>query len=313
MKSQIVNSEALPVRLCQTTPKSKHPNESDFYEPPMAPQSLKQGPREEDNNEVLNICCSGFNSLLFLTPPKIRAAKENPTPSPLKPEPNAVAPFESAIPKDLMYVMENDPKENITSPLMQNNSVHPMMALHNITNQMLENKPQNEENDTANLKKKGQKSNFKFPDGGWVCLACQNYNFCGRVRCNRCGKNKTKDDPVGKPKHLLRKENDENDPMCVNKVQAPKTKKQLKERAGDWLCMSCRNINFAFRQQCNRCKMSKELIGTALDQKNPMWQGIIGYPHQMMMATGEYMPQAPQFDYNGYQMVMQKQGMVFPQ
>lgn len=26
---------------------------------------------------------------------------------------------------------------------------------------------------------------FSFPDGGWVCSFCQNYNFYGRVKCNR--------------------------------------------------------------------------------------------------------------------------------
>eukprot|EP00350_Pseudokeronopsis_sp_OXSARD2_P001937 CAMPEP_0170551154 /NCGR_PEP_ID=MMETSP0211-20121228/9187_1 /TAXON_ID=311385 /ORGANISM="Pseudokeronopsis sp., Strain OXSARD2" /LENGTH=131 /DNA_ID=CAMNT_0010858151 /DNA_START=919 /DNA_END=1314 /DNA_ORIENTATION=+ len=46
---------------------------------------------------------------------------------------------------------------------------------------------------------------FNFPDGGWVCSQCQNYNFCGRVKCNRCNKVKTKQDFNGKPKHLLKK------------------------------------------------------------------------------------------------------------
>ncbi|CDW78045.1 zinc ran binding protein [Stylonychia lemnae] len=48
-------------------------------------------------------------------------------------------------------------------------------------------------------------TNFSFPDGGWVCSQCQNYNFSGRVKCNRCNKVKTKQDYNGKPKHLLKK------------------------------------------------------------------------------------------------------------
>lgn len=48
-------------------------------------------------------------------------------------------------------------------------------------------------------------TNFNFPDGGWVCSQCQNYNFSGRVKCNRCNKVKTKQDFNGKPKHLLKK------------------------------------------------------------------------------------------------------------
>jgi len=31
-------------------------------------------------------------------------------------------------------------------------------------------------------------STFAFPDGGWVCSCCQNYNFSGRNKCNRCQK-----------------------------------------------------------------------------------------------------------------------------
>lgn len=45
---------------------------------------------------------------------------------------------------------------------------------------------------------------FAFPDGGWVCSGCQNYNFYGRPKCNRCLKLKTRQDYNGKPKHLLR-------------------------------------------------------------------------------------------------------------
>jgi hypothetical protein len=48
-------------------------------------------------------------------------------------------------------------------------------------------------------------NSFNFPDGGWVCSQCQNYNFSGRVKCNRCSKIKTKQDFNGKPKHLLKK------------------------------------------------------------------------------------------------------------
>ena len=46
------------------------------------------------------------------------------------------------------------------------------------------------------------KDNFDFPDGGWVCGQCQNYNFQGRTKCNRCHKSKAVTDFDGKPKHL---------------------------------------------------------------------------------------------------------------
>ena len=36
-----------------------------------------------------------------------------------------------------------------------------------------------------------------------------------------------------------------------------KVKKPLVERAGDWLCASCKNHNFSFRKNCNRCQLSR--------------------------------------------------------
>ena len=50
----------------------------------------------------------------------------------------------------------------------------------------------------------GAKEEFDFPDGGWVCSSCQNYNFFGRQKCNRCQKQKSRQDRNGKPNHLLR-------------------------------------------------------------------------------------------------------------
>tara|TARA_B100000780_G_scaffold260029_1_gene211450 strand:- start:272 stop:673 length:402 start_codon:yes stop_codon:yes gene_type:complete len=47
------------------------------------------------------------------------------------------------------------------------------------------------------------KSNeFKFPDGGWECSKCQNYNFKGRKECHRCKKAKDTEDCEGMPTHL---------------------------------------------------------------------------------------------------------------
>ena len=37
-----------------------------------------------------------------------------------------------------------------------------------------------------------------------------------------------------------------------------KKRNNFKERKGDWICMVCNNLNFAFRTQCNKCKSLKE-------------------------------------------------------
>ena len=54
-------------------------------------------------------------------------------------------------------------------------------------------------------------------------------------------------------------------PKLINRIQRnningfidEKKKKPLIERKGDWSCPKCRNLNFAFRTNCNRCQLSK--------------------------------------------------------
>ena len=58
-------------------------------------------------------------------------------------------------------------------------------------------------------KKKQNQGQFEFPDGGWECSKCQNYNFKGRKECNRCKKARSKQDLSGKPLHLIKSEQKE--------------------------------------------------------------------------------------------------------
>ena len=43
---------------------------------------------------------------------------------------------------------------------------------------------------------------------------------------------------------------------CYNKMYKRKTK-VFTEREGDWVCNNCKNLNFAFRVECNRCHLPK--------------------------------------------------------
>lgn len=103
---------------------------------------------------------------------------------------------------------------------------------------------------------------FKFPDGGWECSKCQNYNFKGRKNCHRCKKARADDDVEGKPEHM-------NMPACekaamklANKAQKRLTRlrktvqempNDVKEKGGDWVCQQCFNHNYSFRSHCNKC------------------------------------------------------------
>ena len=43
----------------------------------------------------------------------------------------------------------------------------------------------------------------------------------------------------------------------INKKKEKK-KKNFMQKEGDWVCYDCKNINFSFRNKCNRCKLLKK-------------------------------------------------------
>ena len=45
---------------------------------------------------------------------------------------------------------------------------------------------------------------------------------------------------------------------CYYNKLYKKKYKPFVEREGDWICSQCKNLNFAFRNECNRCKMPKK-------------------------------------------------------
>jgi hypothetical protein len=49
----------------------------------------------------------------------------------------------------------------------------------------------------------------------------------------------------------------------INKL-CKKNHKPFVEREGDWICNNCKNLNFAFRKECNRCKFPKN----EMEEKN---------------------------------------------
>jgi hypothetical protein len=69
-----------------------------------------------------------------------------------------------------------------------------------------------------------------------------------RVKCNRCGINKSPKKNVKKAKKQ------EKSPEAL--LDDGK-KKPFQERVGDWVCIKCKNLNFSFRVICNRCQLPK--------------------------------------------------------
>ena len=54
---------------------------------------------------------------------------------------------------------------------------------------------------------------------------------------------------------------------CYNKLYKRK-QKPFAEREGDWICNSCKNLNFAFRVECNRCKLPKGADSKTNNEEN---------------------------------------------
>ena len=76
-------------------------------------------------------------------------------------------------------------------------------------------------------------------------MECHNYNFGWRPQCNNCGKARPPNPPVvpGEPEG--------------GGGGGGGSGKQYQPRAGDWVCPTCSNVNFASRQACNQCKQEK--------------------------------------------------------
>ena len=52
---------------------------------------------------------------------------------------------------------------------------------------------------------------------------------------------------------------DNNKKNLQNMKKEGKVKKPFEVRAGDWTCTKCNNLNFSFRNKCNRCGIPKEI------------------------------------------------------
>ena len=120
---------------------------------------------------------------------------------------------------------------------------------------------------------------------GWVCSYCKNFNykskylifnfFLGRNNCNRCGMGNTgmffQESTSLSSNNLpsLEHNNLSNSPIKYQEnkfnlssesspnLNKKKKKKQFIEREGDWICLKCNNLNFSFRNICNRCHLEK--------------------------------------------------------
>lgn len=81
-----------------------------------------------------------------------------------------------------------------------------------------------------------------------------------RVKCNRCSRKKSENDAEISKKEELKKKQKAAQALKQNSKNScydKSAKDKNTERAGDWVCVKCKNSNFSFRVVCNRCQLSK--------------------------------------------------------
>lgn len=88
---------------------------------------------------------------------------------------------------------------------------------------------------------------FMYGKQGWICHSCKNFNYESRVKCNRCQKIPLKEVKLNQVQNV----------KITNENLDDSKKIKLTEREGDWSCVKCKNLNFAFRIKCNRCQITK--------------------------------------------------------
>ena len=103
----------------------------------------------------------------------------------------------------------------------------------------------------------------KVKRAGWTCLSCSNFNYESRNKCNRCSKpikdnvlsSSTKTSEDNSPRSNT--DDVESSSKSNEDLNDSNKKKKFIERIGDWMCSKCKNLNFAFRETCNRCNTNK--------------------------------------------------------
>ena len=83
-----------------------------------------------------------------------------------------------------------------------------------------------------------------------------------------------------------------------------KKSRPFTERQGDWICKFCKNLNFAFRNECNRCKVPKKVCVESVKQNEE--NETKNNPNNKMKFSNKkiykyrknYSNQVPDKDYN---------------
>jgi len=127
-------------------------------------------------------------------------------------------------------------------------------------------------------------------DNDWDCPKCNNSNFAFRTECNRCGESKgrggsnfQRNDRGGNDRRGRDDRRGGNDRRGRDSGRGDNGRRGRDDRRGgndrrdnrdthgdnDWECRECKNSNFSFRNECNRCGAPKRKDGPP----SKKWEG----------------------------------------
>ena len=101
--------------------------------------------------------------------------------------------------------------------------------------------------------------------GDWTCPKCKNSNFAFRTECNRCDAKKPEgagdrsDGGRGRDGGRGHQSGGRGHQSGGQRYERRDDRSggDRGNRGGDWTCPKCKNSNFAFRTECNRCDAKK--------------------------------------------------------
>lgn len=95
-----------------------------------------------------------------------------------------------------------------------------------------------------------EEQNTQFREGDWICEVCGNLNFARRTECHKDSCKAPRPSPRPSRGGQFNQRSSDMGPGALPQGS------NADARPGDWNCLKCGNLNFAFRTECNRstCK-----------------------------------------------------------
>jgi len=106
-------------------------------------------------------------------------------------------------------------------------------------------------------------------EGDWSCSSCNNHNYHHRIVCNRCG------GPRGGGMNYIESMPPPMQAQMIMKMLGGSIPAwagdQGNTRPGDWNCRACQNLNYASREQCNKCGIAKDVFIAPTGMREGDW------------------------------------------